>query len=943
MIDYIGEHPYPGIFGQLGLVLGFVAAIFSSFSYFKAVNNPNEAEQNNWKILGRFGFLFHTIGILTVIGMMFLIMTKKYYEYQYGWQHVSDDLPFKYIFAAFWEGQEGSFLLWMFWHIVLGGVLIFKSGKWESPVLSILALVQVFIASMILGIHIGWGEHFFKLGSNPFLLLRDIQDIPLFKNPNYVSMIKGNGLNPLLQNYWMTIHPPTLFLGFASVTIPFCFAFAGAWTRQYTEWLKPALPWALFSTFILGLGILMGGAWAYEALSFGGYWAWDPVENMSLVPWLVMVAGLHANLVARSTGYSVKSTYIMYFISFVLILYSTFLTRSGVLGKTSVHAFTEMGLEWHLVIFVVSFLLLGLWMYFRNSGKMPVPEKEESLASKEFWMFIGALVLLFSAVLITFSTSIPVYNSVMEGIGHMLDKDFSAYAQNTIAEPIPHYNKTQIWIAFFIGLLSGFAQYLRYKEFNWASQARKFGIQLLISLALAGVLTFLTNLFLHLFAWQYFALLFAVCFTIVCNLSYLITYIKGNMKLAGSVLSHTGFGIMVIGILSSGLNQQHISSNAFAMDGLIEGFDTEALNENIMLIKGAPMYMNGYEVTYVKDTIDGLNRAFEIMYRKKDAQGKVIESFVLKPNVLYEKNSAKIAASNPATKRYLDKDIFTHIAALPRTEDPEFARQVEDTLKYKELNLVTGQTSTAGNYEIRLKGITQNPVNPDYIPEANDLAAGILLDVTDLQLDTTYTIQPMMLLRDSMVFNMSQTVGANGLKFKLGDAAFEALFGPENPALYTKFKLLEGQSFQYKGYNIQFTGFNKSVNKPTYKPENGDIAVGAKLSVQAPDGKKYQAEPVYFLRDSRPMNIRDQVKEAGLYFRFPQIDPETKTIDIYVAHYPLATVQVPVKFAEHAPLSNYVVLEAILFPGINLFWLGSLLMLFGTLFSLFWRRHMAMK
>jgi cytochrome c-type biogenesis protein CcmF len=127
-------------------------------------------------------------------------------------------------------------------------------------------------------------------------------DAPIFSNADYLNLIKGTGLNPLLQNYWMTIHPPTLFLGFASTSIPFAFAMAGFMHKDHKGWLKPVLPWALFSGMILGTGILMGGAWAYEALSFGGYWAWDPVENMSLVPWLILIAGIHTNLIARNTG-----------------------------------------------------------------------------------------------------------------------------------------------------------------------------------------------------------------------------------------------------------------------------------------------------------------------------------------------------------------------------------------------------------------------------------------------------------------------------------------------------------------------------------------------------------------------------------------------------------------------------------------------------------------
>lgn len=941
MIEYAGEHLVPGRLGHLGLILSFVSALLAVYSYFRATGQPADDLKKSWLWMGRTGFLLHSLGTLLVIGMIFLIMTQKYYEYQYAWQHVSDELPFQYIFAAFWEGQEGSFLLWMFWHIVLGALLILHPGRWESPVMSLLSLVQACIATMILGIYIGWDGDF-KLGSNPFLLLRDTQDIPLFQNPDYLSLIKGNGLNPLLQNYWMTIHPPVLFLGFASVTIPFCFGAAGLWTRQYAAWLKPALPWALFSVFILGLGILMGGAWAYEALSFGGYWAWDPVENMSLVPWLVLLGGVHANLVARKTGYSVKSTYLFYALSFVLVLYSTFLTRSGILGKTSVHAFTEMGLEWQLVGFVGVFLALSLGLYGRHRKAIPVPEKEESLFSKEFWMYIGSLVLLFSAVLITFSTSIPVYNAIVEGLGHWLGRDFSGYAQHTIAEPVSHYNRTQLWIGFFIGFLSAFSQYLRFREAKWQSHAARFGRHLLVSAVIAGALTWLTDRWLDLFAWQYFALLFAACFTIVCQLNYLIIFARGNLKMAGSALAHLGFGIMIIGILSSGLNQRHISSNAFAMSGLLEESDGEVLRENILLIKGAPMFMNGYEVTYVKDTIDGLTRTFVIRYVRKNEQGQVVESFELRPNVLYEKNSAKVAASNPATKRYWHKDIFTHIASLPSTEDPAVARSIEDTLRFTDLLLEQGKAVESGGYRFVLQSISRDPAHADYDPRPEDLAAGIRLAVTDLRLDTTYALRPMLLLRDSMVFNLPETVSAKGLKIKLGDGAFEALFGPENPELYSRFQLLEGQTFTFKGYSIRFEGFNKQPLHARYQQAEGDIAVGAMLSVKAPDGSQYQAEPIYFLRDSRPMNIRDEIADLGLYFRFPVIDPETRTIVIFAAHLPPDKVRIPVRWAENAPLTNFVVLEAILFPGINLFWAGSLLMISGVLLSWWikWRSNM---
>ena len=176
---------------------------------------------------------------------------------------------------------------------------------------------------------------------------------PLYlPRPDYLHLIAdGNGLNPLLQNYWMVIHPPTLFMGFASMVIPFAYAIGGLWEKRYNEWMKPALPWALYAVMILGTGIIMGSFWAYEALNFGGFWAWDPVENASVIPWLTLIAAVHVLIAYKNSGHSYFTATFLVFISFVLVLYASFLTRSGILGETSVHAFTDLGMFWHLVIY----------------------------------------------------------------------------------------------------------------------------------------------------------------------------------------------------------------------------------------------------------------------------------------------------------------------------------------------------------------------------------------------------------------------------------------------------------------------------------------------------------------------------------------------------------------------------------------------------------------
>src|SRR6185436_1635500 len=234
-----------------------------------------------------------------------------------------------------------------FWQAILGLVLMYTQRAWEAPVMTLFALVQTFLASMILGVVIPGLS--LKLGGSPFILLRDAMADPIFKiQPDFIPK-DGNGLNALLQNYWMVIHPPTLFLGFALTLVPFSFCMAGLWQKKYVEWVKPALPWTLFGAAVLGLGILMGGYWAYETLSFGGYWNWDPVENAVYVPWLIQIASLHTMITYKNSRTALKFSIILVISVFILIVYSTFLTRSGILGDASVHSFTDLGLSGQLL------------------------------------------------------------------------------------------------------------------------------------------------------------------------------------------------------------------------------------------------------------------------------------------------------------------------------------------------------------------------------------------------------------------------------------------------------------------------------------------------------------------------------------------------------------------------------------------------------------------
>ncbi|MDQ3192496.1 MAG: cytochrome c biogenesis protein CcsA, partial [Bacteroidota bacterium] len=610
-IEYIGEQLLSGQIGNFFIVLSFISALVAAISYFFSVKeNPL---QGSWKKIARASFLVHAFAVIGIIATLFYLLVNHRFEYYYIWQHSSSDLPMRYILSCFWEGQEGSFLLWSFWHVILGLFLLRVSKNWEAPVMSVFSMVQVFLSSMLLGIWV-FG---YKLGSNPFLLLRehpDMANLPFLQNPEYLAQINGRGLNPLLQNYWMTIHPPVLFLGFASTLIPFAYAIAGLWTRKYTEWLKPAIPWTYFGIMIFGTGILMGGAWAYEALSFGGFWAWDPVENASLVPWLTMVGAAHVMIIHKNKGTSLFTTFFLTIITFILVLYSTFLTRSGILGDSSVHAFTSLGMSGQLLFYLLFFTLGAAFLLAINYRHLPKNEKEESIMSREFWMFIGSLVLLISAFQISFTTSIPVINAVFgTNLAPPLD-------------PISHYNSWQLPFAIIIALLIAIGQYLKYKDTAVNDFFKKISIALGAAIVLTAFLAWslsLDNIF-------HILLLFTSLFAVVANFIYYVVIVKGKINFSGASIAHIGFALLLLGALLSTSKSSVISKNTSGVDiaTLGESFNNQ---DNIMLVKGDTLQMGNYFVIYKGKKQEGINIHYEVEYLTKSKEGIYNKEFTLYP------------------------------------------------------------------------------------------------------------------------------------------------------------------------------------------------------------------------------------------------------------------------------------------------------------------------
>lgn len=775
---------FVGNLGHFMAIIAFVTAIITAFSYYSYIKAP-EHEKASWRGFSRVIFYIHSFASVGIAIALFEIIYNHRFEYFYAYSHSSKALPVHYMISSFWEGQEGAFILWIFWNVVLGLILIHTNKFWEGPVMVVFALVQAFLVSMILGVVIGD----LKLGSSPFALLRDISEAPIFQiNPDFIPQ-DGTGLNPLLQNIWMVIHPPTLFLGYASTLVPFAFLMGGLAMKRYSEWVRPALPWAIFSAMILGMGIIMGAYWAYVTLNFGGYWNWDPVENAVYVPWLIMVAAIHTMITYRKSSTALKTSIVLVIGSFILVLYATFLVRSGVLGDSSVHSFTDLGLSGQLLIYMLFFLFVAVFLAVKEWKHIPTSEKEASVYSREFWIFIGATTLGLMAFQVILPTSIPVYNAIVEGLGGISN-------MAPPADQVGFYTKFQLWFAVALALLTGVGQYFWWNKIDKQELKDTLVTPYIISMILAAVIITLGKVY----DISYIVVVLAGAFTIVANGSILIKLIKAKtFKLSGGSLAHIGLGMVLIGVMFSSGYSDTISIN---MSGMTykKDWEDDLNKQNVLLWINKPLQMKDYEVIYrgrykkvkgisdyvkadLLESVDGVNAA--VALQDIEAKGKTYftkgdtVSIVLEENSYfkveyYQEDELKFTLfpmsqpnptmgliSSPDSKRYLSKDLYTHVSAINDYEDPEWK---EDQFENSE----PGGQFFMNDFVTYFEG-TELISDPQELKELNlqegDVAIRAKLSIMDN--DVERLIEPMFLIRDNQVGKIAAIDSDLGIKVEI--------------------------------------------------------------------------------------------------------------------------------------------------------------------------------
>ena len=469
--------------GQFALALAWVVTAYSVVASILGIRLKHD------KLIasGRNAALGTAACITTAIICLGYLFAVSDFSIKYIAAHSNRDLPFYFKVSSIWGGQEGSLLFWGWLLTVYSALVIMQNWRKHSSMMpyvtAVLMLTSLFFTSM----------HLFAV--NPFnqTVIVSAQTSPLPFVPR-----DGNGLNPLLQDAYMVIHPPMLYLGFVGFAVPFAFAMAAMLTRQLGDtWIRTTRRWTMVAWMFLSIGILLGGKWAYHELGWGGFWAWDPVENASLMPWLIGTAFLHSVMVQEKKGMLKVWNIVLVIMTYIMSIFGTFLTRSGVVN--SVHAFAQSSIGGYFAAFIVIALSAALYLLFDRLPYLKSENQMESIVSRESSFMFNNLVLLAACFAVFWGTMFPVISEAVKGV--------------KITVGAPFFNKVNVPIAIFLMFLTGVGPLLAWRKASTNSLKRNFLWPALIALA-AGVVLYARGV-QHFYAWLSLVMSIFVAITIV--------------------------------------------------------------------------------------------------------------------------------------------------------------------------------------------------------------------------------------------------------------------------------------------------------------------------------------------------------------------------------------------------------------------------------------------
>jgi cytochrome c-type biogenesis protein CcmF len=395
--------------------------------------------------------------ITLAAGLLVYVLMAGDFRFAYVAEHSNRSMPMLYKFAAWWGGQEGSLLLWSWLLSTYAAVVVFTNRRKHRDILpwtvGILSAVQLFFLAL---------NNFI---ANPFRMLA--------QDGLIVAARDGQGLSPLLQYPAMAIHPPMLYLGYVGFTIPFAFAMGSLITRSPGEaWIHTTRRWTLIAWLFQSTGVMLGAAWAYHVLGWGGYWGWDPVENASLLPWLSGTAFLHSVMMQEKKGMMKVWNMVLVSATFFLCILGTFLTRSGVVQ--SVHAFARSEIGKYFVGFLAVGIAATIYLILDRLDYLKSESQLESVISRESSFLFNNLVLLASCFAVLWGTLFPVISETLTGDRISLDADW--------------YNRLMVPIGLFLLLLTGLGPLFAWRRTSAESLRRNFQWPGVAAVVLVGAL-----------------------------------------------------------------------------------------------------------------------------------------------------------------------------------------------------------------------------------------------------------------------------------------------------------------------------------------------------------------------------------------------------------------------------------------------------------------------
>jgi len=480
-------------------------------------------------------FFAVTLAALTLVTAAF----QNDFSVAYIFHHSNRDLPAPYKFAALWSGQEGSLLFWS-WLLASYGLVLRLRHKVDSRLFAyasvIIAAVQIFFLMLV------------NFAAHPFAMMQG--NIPA----------DGNGLNPLLQYPEMVIHPPMLYLGYVGFTVPFAFALAALVMRYPGEkWIHITRRWTMVTWGFLTCGIFLGAHWAYAVLGWGGYWGWDPVENASLMPWLTGTAFLHSVMMQEKRGMLKVWNMWLIFSTFLLSIFGTFLTRSGVVS--SVHAFAQSSIGDWFVGFLALTLATCVFFFIKNRSHLKSEHKLESLVSRESSFLFNNLLLLIACFTVLWGTLFPVLSEWVQG------------TKVTVGPPF--FNRVNIPVAMLLLLLTALGPLLAWRKTSLESLKRNFSIPALSALGVGALL-----IVLGIRPWRVqseFYSLMTIMLSVLVAVTVFSEFIRGGRVIArhtgnnlavsmvqlahrntrryGGYIVHFGVVVVMIGLAGAAFNQ----------------------------------------------------------------------------------------------------------------------------------------------------------------------------------------------------------------------------------------------------------------------------------------------------------------------------------------------------------------------------------------------------